>query len=136
MAAFTLKWNDARAMKRMTRLAERGVEHSARFVRDEAKQLISIPGPPRSKAGPIGGNSGEPPRVDEGDLIASVVATSAETINGEILAWAGTPIDYGRFLEYGWVHNVFGRAIILQGPRPWMRPAYAQLLANWPKFFK
>ncbi len=137
-AGFRLTWHGDRELRRFTKMAENGVRDSADFVVGHAKQLIGTPGPPRSKAGPIGGTTGEPPRVDTGELLASVASTGPihNTRAQTIVAAAGTPLAFGRYLEYGWVHNVFGNAIVLQGPRPWIRPSFDFLGAVWLQFFK
>ncbi len=64
---------------------------------------------------------GEPPAVDSGDLRNSIKSE----VHGDV-AFTGTHLEYGRFLEYGFMaaHGVPVE------PRPWMRTVVAYLKEN------
>jgi hypothetical protein len=70
------------------------VGKAANSLRDSAKKLISIQGPPRSLPG-------EPPHIDTGRLIASVQAIGPAEQGDVIFATVGTDVFYGRLLEFG-----------------------------------
>lgn len=82
----------------------KNVGKAANGVRDYAKQLIGIQGPPRSLPG-------EPPHMDTTRLMNSVEVIGPAAQNDLVFASIGTSVPYGKYLEFGTTHTA---------ARPWL----------------
>ncbi len=88
------EWHGDEFFSSITQRVSSGVAEAAQTLQGKMKELISIQGPPRSKAG-------EAPHKDTGDLYASI-QTIGPAVQGDlVIASVGTALPYGIMLEYG-----------------------------------
>jgi len=126
-----MKWYGIEAMDRIRKEAGNRVDMCARFVRDQAKELVSRDQPVRIYAKSAGRSRkgldpslpGEPPKKVTGHLRMNI---KHEMDRALIEAHVGTNVPYGKFLELG---------TRKMAPRPWLRAALVRNAAEIQRRF-
>ena len=119
-----MKWHGAQAVKLIDMEVGKRVDAAARFVRNEARKILSRDQPTviygksagRSRKGLDPSRPGEPPKKVTGDLRLSI---TKEFDRSTMTAQVGTRFAYGRFLELGTRSRGKGKGLLA---RPWLRP--------------
>jgi hypothetical protein len=107
-----LVWNGDSARVAVHGAVMHTVDLYVTAVKERARQLISVQGPPRS-------SPGNPPHVDTGALLASI---ESSVDNATMTGRVGTNLPYGLYLELGTKRGL--------APRPWLRRALAEMTAE------
>lgn len=100
----SLVWNGDQFFEEARATASARVESDARQLAANVKQLISTPGPPRSKPG-------ESPHRDTDALYENVQVIGPASHGDLIVASIGSPLPQAFFTEFGTIH---------MAARPWL----------------
>lgn len=133
--SFKYKLNPQLVVGKTQEGASRAVAKVAHLVEREAKKLVNIGGGRGKKGAPNnyyhsllqrwvkGSAPGQPPHKQTAALQSSI---RVEMV-GVLTALVGPSVRYGRWLEFGTKR---------MAARPFMRPALAKTVGQFPQFFK
>lgn len=107
-----LDWNGPAAMDYVRSVATADISRVVRAISAKAQDLVSVPGPSPSRPG-------EPPHLQTRRLRAGIFYE----VDPRAMTWrVGTTAPEGLWMELGTSRGI--------APRPWLRPALADVLSR------